>query len=136
MSEIKIMDTSLRDGNQRLWDATGLKTSMILSMAPDIDSVGFHAVDLIASTHMGTAIRYHRENPWERMRLACKAMPNTRCCFGTTGRRFIGFKRSPDSIMELVYERIVANGIKRVWMVDAAHENKVSSKNAKMAKAA
>lgn len=136
MSEIKIMDTSLRDGNQSLWDATGLKTGMILSMAPDIDRVGFHAVDLIASTHMGAAIRYHREDPWERMRLACKAMPHTRCCFGTTGRRFIGFKRCPDSIMDLVYKCIVANGIKRVWMVDATHENRVISKNSKMARAA
>lgn len=136
MSEIKFLDTSLRDGNQSLWDATGLKTGMILSMAPEIDRVGFYAVDLIASTHMQTAVRYQRENPWERIRLASKAMPNTRLCFGTTGRRFIGFKRCPDSILQLVYERMAANGIRRVWLIDAPHEQDIIYKNAQMAKAA
>jgi oxaloacetate decarboxylase alpha subunit len=136
MSEIKFLDTSLRDGNQSLWDATGLKTDMIVSMAPEIDRVGFYAVDLIASTHMQTAVRYQRENPWERIGLASKAMPNTRLCFGTTGRRFIGFKRSPDSILQLVYERMAANGIRRVWLIDAPHEKDIIYKNARMAKAA
>jgi len=37
MTEIKFIDTSLRDGNQSLWDATGIKTGMILSIAPVMD---------------------------------------------------------------------------------------------------
>jgi oxaloacetate decarboxylase alpha subunit len=135
VSEIKFIDTSLRDGNQSLWDATGLKTSMILSIAPEIDRVGFHAVDFIASTHMQTSVRYHRENPWEKIRLASQAMPNTRLCFGTTGRRFVGFRRCPDSILQLVYDRMAANGIRRVWIIDAPHEKDVIYKNARMAKA-
>ncbi|MFC1534368.1 hypothetical protein ACFL7M_13485 [Thermodesulfobacteriota bacterium] len=136
MSEIKFVDTSLRDGNQSLWDATGLKTKMILSLAPEVERAGYHAVDLVASTHMQTAVRYHRENPWEKVRLASKAMPNTRLCFGTTGRRFIGFKRSPDSIMQLVYERMAASGIRRVWLCEAALEMDSIVKNARMSKAA
>jgi oxaloacetate decarboxylase alpha subunit len=63
-------------------------------------------------------------------------MPDTRLCFGTTGRRFIGFKRCPDSILELVYRRMAANGIRRVWMIDAPLEKEVIYKNAQMAKAA
>ena len=136
MSEIKFIDTSLRDGNQSLWDATGLTTSMVLALAPLVKEVGYHAVDFIASTHMQTAVRYHRENPWEKTRLASKALPNTRLCFGTTGRRFVGFKRSPDSIISLVYERIAANGIRRVWLCDASHEMDNVTKNARAAKAA
>jgi oxaloacetate decarboxylase alpha subunit len=136
MTEVKFVDTSLRDGNQSLWDATGLTTSMILSLAPEIDRVGYYAVDLTASTHMQTAVRYHRENPWKKIRLASQAMPNTRLSFGTTGRRFIGFKRSPDSIMQLVYERMAANGMRRVWLSEAALEMESIVKNAKMSKAA
>jgi oxaloacetate decarboxylase alpha subunit len=135
VSEIKFIDTSLRDGNQSLWDATGLKTGMILTVAPEIDRVGFHAVDFIASTHMQTSVRYHRENPWEKIRLASQAMPNTRLCFGTTGRRFVGFRRCPDSILQLVYERMAANGIRRVWIIDAPHEKDVIYKNARMVNA-
>jgi oxaloacetate decarboxylase alpha subunit len=136
MSEIKFVDTSLRDGNQSLWDATGLRTGMILSLAPEVERAGYHAVDLVASTHMQTAVRYHQENPWEKIRLASKAMPNTRLCFGTTGRRFIGFKRSPDAIMQLVYDRMAANGIRRVWLCEAALEMDSIIKNARMSKKA
>ena len=136
MTEIKFVDTSLRDGNQSLWDATGLTTAMVLSLAPEVDRVGYYAVDLTASTHMQTAVRYHKENPWKKIRLASQAMPNTRLAFGTTGRRFIGFKRSPDSIMQLVYELMAANGMKRVWLSEAALEMESIVKNAKMSKAA
>jgi len=34
---------------------------MILSVAMEIDRVGFHAVDFVASTHMQTAVRVPKE---------------------------------------------------------------------------
>ena len=39
--EIGFIDTTIRDGNQSLWDATGLTTAMILSIAPTMDRAGF-----------------------------------------------------------------------------------------------
>jgi oxaloacetate decarboxylase alpha subunit len=38
--------------------------------------------------------------------------------------------------MGLVYQCMVANGIRRAWLVDAAHETEIIYKNARMAKAA
>jgi oxaloacetate decarboxylase alpha subunit len=35
--EINFVDTTVRDGNQSIWDATGLTTGMILSIAPVMD---------------------------------------------------------------------------------------------------
>jgi oxaloacetate decarboxylase alpha subunit len=122
VGEIGFVDTTIRDGDQSLWGATGLNTEMILAVAPIMDTVGFKAIDLTASIHMGVAVRYHRENPWERMRLVAARVKRTPLSFGTTGRRFIGFKRVPYSIVELVLERVAANGIRRVWILDAAHE--------------
>ena len=37
--EIKLVDVSLRDGNQSLWGATGITTRMIEGVAPLIDRV-------------------------------------------------------------------------------------------------
>jgi len=37
-------------------------------------------------------------------------------------QRFIGFKRMPDSIQVLVLKTIKACGIRRVWILDAAHD--------------
>ena len=56
---VDIVDTTTRDGNQSLWSATGLTTHDIVSIAPTIDRVGFHAMDFSSSTHMAVAVRFH-----------------------------------------------------------------------------
>lgn len=132
--EVKFVDVTVRDGNQSLWDATGLKSKMILDIAETMDQVGFKAIDFISSIHMGMFIRKHKEDPWQLIRLANKAIRNTPLSFGTTGRRFIGFKLIPNSIMELVLKCIAANGIRRLWIIDAAHEIDFIWSIARMAK--
>jgi len=134
--EIYFVDVTTRDGNQSLWDATGIKTGMILPIAPVMDKVGFRAIDFAASISMGVSVRWHKEDPWERLRLCAKAMPNSILSFGTTGRRFIGFKRMPDSIQALVLKTVKACGIRRVWILDAAHETDILLRTARMAKEA
>ncbi len=134
MGEVKFVDTTFRDGNQSLWGATGFTTGNILTVASAMDNAGFKAIELTSSIHMGISVRYHKENPWEKMRLIAKAITKTPLIFGTTGRRFIGFKRMPDSIMALVMERVAANGVRRVWILDAAHEVNLFHKTARLAK--
>jgi oxaloacetate decarboxylase alpha subunit len=134
--EIYFVDVTTRDGNQSLWDATGLKTGMVLSIAPVMDKVGFRAVDFTSSINMGVSVHWHKENPWERIRLCAQAMPNTILSFGTTGRRFIGFRRMPDSIQELVQKTVRACGIRRVWILDAAYDMSILFNTARMAKEA
>ena len=45
MAEVRLVDVSLRDGNQSLWGATGLRTEHILQIAPLMNRVGFRALD-------------------------------------------------------------------------------------------
>jgi oxaloacetate decarboxylase alpha subunit len=134
--EIYFVDVTTRDGNQSLWDATGLKTGMVLSIASVMDEAGFRAVDFASSINMGVSVHWHKENPWEKIRLCARAMPNTILSFGTTGRRFIGFRRMPDSIQALVLKTVSACGIRRVWILDAAYDMKVLFKTARLAKEA
>ena len=81
---IDIVDTTTRDGNQSLWSATGLTTPDVLAIAPTLDRVGFHAADFTSSTHMAVSVRFHREDPWERIRLVSEAMPDTPLSFITS----------------------------------------------------
>ena len=60
---VDIVDTTTRDGNQSLWSATGLITPDVLSIAPMMDRVGFHALDFTSSTHMAVSVRFHQEDP-------------------------------------------------------------------------
>jgi oxaloacetate decarboxylase alpha subunit len=99
-----------------------------------MDKVGFRAIDFASSINMGVSVRWHKEDPWERIRLCAEAMPNTILSFGTTGRRFIGFRRMPDSIQALVLKTVKACGIRRVWILDAAHDVDILFRTARMAK--
>ncbi len=119
---IELVDTSVRDGNQSLWGATGLTTGMMLHVAPTLDRVGFAAVDFTTSTHMAVAVRYHRENPWERIRLMADAMPRTPLSFLTTGMRFISWERASDEFMRLTFALLVRAGIRRFQAMDPMND--------------
>jgi len=122
MAEVQLVDVSLRDGNQSLWSATGLRTAHVLQIAPVMNRVGFRALDFGSSTAMGVAVRTHREDPWQLIRLAHAAMPDTRLQFIGTGFRFISWERAHPDVMRLVYERLVTAGISRFVVLDPMHD--------------
>jgi oxaloacetate decarboxylase alpha subunit len=119
---VDIVDTTTRDGNQSLWSATGLTTSDVLSIAPTIDRVGFHAADFTSSTHMAVAVRFHREDPWERLRAVSAAMPSTPLSFITSGMRFITWVPADQDVMRLAFRCVVRNGIRRFQIVDPSND--------------
>jgi oxaloacetate decarboxylase alpha subunit len=115
---IGLVDTTVRDGNQSLWSATGLNTAMMASIAPVIDRVGYHALDFTSSTHMAVAVRWHKEDPWERIRVMRERMPDTPLGMITPGRRFMAWEQAPEDVMRLVFRCVVRAGIRRVWAID------------------
>jgi oxaloacetate decarboxylase alpha subunit len=132
MADIQLLDVSIRDGNQSLWGAMGFTTPQILSIAPVMDRVGFRALDFTSSTHMGIAVRTHKENPWERIRMTHAAMPNTPLQFIGTGLRFISWEGQHPDFMQIVYDRLVANGISRFVVLDPMHDAEALLESARM----
>jgi oxaloacetate decarboxylase alpha subunit len=131
---VDIVDTTTRDGNQSLWSATGLTTPDVLSIAPTIERVGFHALDFTSSTHMGVSVRFHREDPWERLRLVSAAMPNTPLGMITTGMRFISWVPAGEDLMRLSFRLVVRNGIRRLQIVDPSNDPDSLIRLARMAR--
>src|SRR5947207_2917743 len=119
---VDIVDTTMRDGNQSLWSATGLTTGDILAIAPTIDRIGYHAADFTSSTHMAVAVRFHQEDPWERLRLVSAAMPNTPLSYITTGMRFISWVPADEDVMRLSFRLAVRNGLRRVQIADPSND--------------
>jgi oxaloacetate decarboxylase alpha subunit len=132
MANIQLIDVSIRDGNQSLWGAVGLDTPQILTIAPLMDRIGFRALDYTSSTHMGVAVRNHRQDPWERIRLTHELMPNTPLQFIGTGLRFISWDLAHPDFMQIVYERLVANGIARFVVLDPMHDLESLLESARM----
>jgi oxaloacetate decarboxylase (Na+ extruding) subunit alpha len=132
---IEFIDTTTRDGNQSLWSATGLTTPDILAIAPTMDRVGYHALDFTSSTHMGVSVRFHREDPWERLRLVSLAMPNTPLGIITTGMRFISWVPANEDVMRLSFKLVVRNGLRRFQIADPSNDPERLKRLAAMAKA-
>lgn len=136
MANVQIVETSLRDGNQSLWAALGVDTAKTLTIAPVLDRVGFKAIDFTTSTHMGVAVRYKQEDPWERIRLMVAAMPNTPLQFLSTGFRFISWETANPEFMALAFATLVRNGMRRFALADPMNDADSNIACARMVKAA
>jgi oxaloacetate decarboxylase alpha subunit len=122
MADIQLVETSLRDGNQCLWAALGVDTARTLTIAPVMDRVGFKAIDFTTSTHMGVAVRYKQEDPWERIRLMAAVTPNTPLQFMSTGFRFISWETASPEFMALAFRVLAHNGIRRFCLADPMND--------------
>ena len=132
---IDFVDTTTRDGNQSLWSATGLTTPDVLAIAPTLDRVGYHALDFTSSTHMAVSVRFHREDPWERIRLVSEAMPETPLGMITTGMRFISWVPADEEVMRLSFRLVVRNGLRRLQIADPSNDPTRLKRLAAMARA-
>jgi oxaloacetate decarboxylase alpha subunit len=122
MADIELVDTSLRDGNQCVWAALGIDTAKTLTIAPVMDRVGYRAIDFTTSTHMGVAVRYKKEDPWERIRLMAAATPRTPLQFMSTGFRFISWETASPEFMALAFRVLARNGIRRFCLADPMND--------------
>lgn len=121
MQEITFVDTTLRDGHQSHW-ATRMSTAHMLPIAPLLNEAGFYSVDLMGTVQYDACIRYLRENPWERIRLLAKAMPQTPLSGLIRSKSLTSFNIVPDSVIALWIKRCAENGLRRLMIFDALHD--------------
>jgi len=117
-SEVGVVDVTLRDGHQSLW-ATRMPTSMMLPIAERMDTMGFHAIDLMAAVTFDVCVRYLREDPWQRIRLMAARVRRTPLNGWVRSKSLISFDLVADDVIELWVQRLAANGLRRVTCFDA-----------------
>jgi oxaloacetate decarboxylase alpha subunit len=134
MANIGIVETSLRDGNQCLWGALGVTTANTLSIAPAMERAGYRAIDFTTSTHMGVAVRYKQEDPWERIRAMAEICRTTPLQFLSTGFRFIAWETASPEFMELAFRTLARNGIRRFALADPMNDAVSNAEVARLVK--
>ena len=120
MNQVNFIDTTFRDGQQSLW-AEGMTTGMMLTVASQMDQVGFKSMEIIASSHFLKCVRELREDPWERIRLLSGRITKTPLTL-MMHYSIAAFDITPFSILKLWMERIAANGIRRLQLMDPAND--------------
>ncbi len=121
MSEVRLIDVTLRDAHQCLW-ATRMTTGMMRHFAPLLDRAGFEAIDLVGGAVFDVCVRYLREDPWERMRILSEWVTQTPLIVHHRGQSLFTFEFFPDDVVELTAERIAANGIRYHTTYDALND--------------
>ena len=122
MKPIRLVDVSIRDGNQSLWSMTGLNSAQMLQAAPLMERAGFSAIDFTSSTHMAVGVRYHQDDPWDRIRRMKRALPTIPLQFISTGFRFISWETADHEFMRLAYRKLMQAGIGRFVLLDPMHD--------------
>jgi oxaloacetate decarboxylase (Na+ extruding) subunit alpha len=121
MKRIKFVDTTVRDGQQCLW-ATRMENHMFLPYLSQMDRIGFDWIDLVGGAVFDVCVRYLREDPWERMRLAAHLCRRTPLNVWSRGQSLFTFEFFPDDIVDLTVRQVAANGIRRYTCYDAIND--------------
>ncbi|MBZ8133190.1 pyruvate carboxylase subunit B [Afifella sp. IM 167] len=119
--KVRLIDVTLRDAHQCLW-ATRMTTGMMKELAPRLDRAGFEAIDLVGGAVFDVAVRYLREDPWERMRILNSWVKETPLIIHTRGQSLFTFEFFPDDVVALAAERFAANGMRYHTPYDALND--------------
>ncbi len=121
MAKIKITETVLRDAHQSLL-ATRMPTSDMLPILQQMDKIGFHSVECWGGATFDSCLRFLNEDPWERLRILKKNMPNTKLQMLFRGQNMLGYRHYADDVVEYFVQKSVANGIDIIRIFDALND--------------
>ena len=121
MGKVKITETVLRDAHQSLI-ATRMTTDEMLPILPLMDKVGYHSVECWGGATFDSCLRFLNEDPWERLRILRKNLPNTKLQMLFRGQNMLGYRHYADDVVEYFVQKSVANGIDIIRIFDALND--------------
>jgi oxaloacetate decarboxylase alpha subunit len=118
---VGVTDTTFRDAHQSLL-ATRMTTAQMLPIAAHMNRIGFHSMEVWGGATFDACIRFLGEDPWERLQLLRREMPDTRLQMLVRGQNLLGYRHYPDDVVERFIRRSVANGIDIIRTFDALND--------------
>jgi len=121
MAKVQITELALRDAHQCLI-ATRMRTEDMLPICPKLDQVGYWSLECWGGATFDACLRYLKEDPWERLRQLCEALPGTRKQMLLRGQNLLGYRHYADDVVEVFVERSAAGGIDVFRIFDALND--------------
>ena len=121
MAKVNITETVLRDAHQSLI-ATRMTLDEMLPILPLMDKVGFYSVEAWGGATFDACLRFLDEDPWERLRVIKKNMPNTKIQMLFRGQNMLGYRHYADDVLEYFVQKTAANGIDIIRIFDALND--------------
>ena len=110
--QLLITDTTLRDAHQSLL-ATRLRTYDMAKVAPAMarNLAGLFSIEMWGGATFDVAMRFLHEDPWERLALLRKEIPNILFQMLLRGANAVGYSNYPDNVVRRFIEEAHRTGI-------------------------
>ena len=121
MKKIHITELVLRDGHQ-CQIATRLRTEDMLPICPQLDALGFWSIEAWGGATFDACVRFLKEDPWERLKLLRKALPNSRIQMLLRGQNLLGYRHYSDDVVDAFVKQSANNGVDVFRIFDAMND--------------
>ena len=109
---VLLTDTTMRDANQSLL-ATRVRTIDMAAIAPAYDALlpQLFSVECWGGATFDVAMRFLKEDPWERLATLRQAMPNLLLQMLLRSANAVGYSNYPDNVVRYFVQQSAAAGI-------------------------
>ncbi len=118
---IEVTELILRDAHQSLL-ATRMALEDMIPACEDIDKAGFWSVECWGGATFDACIRFLNEDPWERLRVFRKLMPNSRLQMLLRGQNLLGYRHYEDTVVDRFVMKAAENGMDVFRVFDALND--------------
>ena len=133
MKRVEFTDVSLRDGQQSFM-ATRMKTEDMIPIAEKLNKIGFHAIEAGGGATFDVAIRFLNEDPWERIRILKKLIPNTPLQIHIRGQNLVGYRNYSDDVVTAFVKHASDCGVDIFRIFDVLNDEQNLTSSIKAAK--
>jgi len=120
---LQITDLTFRDGHQSLF-ATRVRTSDLEAIAPQMNKAGFWSMEVWGGATFDVMTRFLNEDPWERIRILKKLMPDTRLQMLLRGQNLVGYRNYADDVVTAFVHHAADCGIDVFRVFDAVNDER------------
>lgn len=120
---VRICDTTFRDAHQSSF-ATRMRMEDMEAIAPDMDKVGFYSMEVWGGATFDVCTRFLNEDPWERVRILKRLMPNTPLQMLLRGQNLVGYRNYADDVVKAFVHQAAEVGIDIFRVFDAVNDER------------
>ena len=119
--KVRITELVLRDAHQSLL-ATRMRTEDMLPICDALDKAGYWSLEVWGGATFDSCLRFLGEDPWERLRLLKKALPNTKLQMLFRGQNILGYRHYGDDVVRRFVDKSVEYGMDVFRIFDALND--------------
>ncbi len=120
---VKITDVTFRDAHQSSL-ATRMITEDMAGIAGEMNKAGFYSMEVWGGATFDVATRFLNEDPWERVRILKRLMPDTPLQMLLRGQNLVGYRNYADDVVDAFVRHSAEVGIDIFRVFDAVNDER------------